>query len=66
MLTIALEKLAYIVEKAREFDAEVPSDDEESGSNPADDGEREILLDTQDNPTEEGAAALGLSLPEER
>ena len=50
MLTIPLEKLAYIIEKAREFDAEVPSDAEE-GSNAADDDEREILLDTPDNPT---------------
>ena len=29
MLTIPLEKLAYIIEKAREFDTEVPSDVEE-------------------------------------
>jgi hypothetical protein len=50
MLTIPPEKLAYVIEKAREFDAEVPSDAEE-GSNPADDDEREILLDTPDNPT---------------
>jgi uncharacterized protein DUF3775 len=48
MLTIPLEKLAYIIEKAREFDAEMPSDAEE-GSNAADD-EWEILLDTPDNP----------------
>jgi len=52
MLTIPLEKLAYIVEKAREFDAEVPSDAEE-GSNAADDDERQILFDTPDNPTEQ-------------
>jgi hypothetical protein len=51
MLTIPPEKLAYIIEKAREFDAEVPADADESGSNPADDDEREILLDTPDNPT---------------
>ena len=51
MLTIPLEKLAYIVEKAREFDAEVP--DAEEGSNAADDDERQILLDTPDNPTEQ-------------
>ena len=50
MLTIPLETLAYIIEKAREFDAEVPSDAEE-GSNAADDDERQILLDTPDNPT---------------
>jgi hypothetical protein len=35
MLTIPLEKLAYIVTKAREFDAEVPQVDEDSGSNPS-------------------------------
>src|ERR1700739_3957902 len=52
MLTISLAKLAYIVEKAREYDAEVPVDpDAATGSDSADDDEREILLDTSDNPT---------------
>ena len=52
MLTIPLEKPAYIIEKAREFDAEVPADaDEAEGSDPADDDERQILLDTPENPT---------------
>ena len=65
MLTIPLEKLAYIIEKAREFDAEVPSDVEE-GSNPADDDEREILLDTPDNRSaqELRAAIDGLNIDE--
>ena len=65
MLTIPLEKLAYIIEKAREFDAEVPSDAEE-GSNAADDAEREILLDTPDNPTTQELrdAIDGLGIPE--
>ena len=41
MLTIPLEKLAYIVEKAREYDAEVPADpDAQDGSDAADDDER--------------------------
>ncbi|HTV45919.1 MAG TPA: DUF3775 domain-containing protein [Stellaceae bacterium] len=54
MPTISLEKLAYIIAKAREFDAEVPIDpDEAAGSDPADDDERQILLDTPDNPTEQ-------------
>ena len=54
MLTIPLEKLAYIVEKAREFDAEVRVDpDFEEGSDAADDEERQILLDTPDNPSEQ-------------
>jgi Protein of unknown function (DUF3775) len=65
MLTIPLEKLGYIIEKAREFDAEVPSDVEE-GSNPADDDERQILLDTPDNPSaqELRAAIDGLNIDE--
>src|SRR5438094_2503937 len=65
MLTIPLEMLAYIIEKAREFDAEVPSDAEE-GSNAADDDERKILLDTPENPTEQELrdAIDGLGIPE--
>ena len=65
MLTIPPEKLAYVIEKAREFDAQVPSDAEE-GSNAADDDEREILLDTPDNPTEQELqdAIHGLGIPE--
>ena len=67
MLTIPLDKLAYIVEKAREFDAEVPADpDADDGSNPIDDGDQAILFDTPDNPTEaELRDALdGLNQPE--
>jgi len=65
MLTIPLEKLAYVIEKAREFDAQVPSDAEE-GSNAADDDEREILLDTPDDPTEQELrdAIDGLGIPQ--
>jgi len=51
MLTIPLEKLAYIVTKAREFDAEVPPVDEDSGSNPSDDAERDVLEFGANNPT---------------
>ena len=51
MLTIPLEKLAYIVIKAREFDAEVPPVDEDSGSNPSDDAERGVLESGANNPT---------------
>jgi Protein of unknown function (DUF3775) len=54
MLEIPLETLAYIIAKAREFDAEVPVDpDAATGSDPPDDDEREVLLDTPDNPTEQ-------------
>ena len=51
MLTIPLEKLAYIVTKPREFDAEVPPVDEDSGSDPSDDGVRDVLEASADNPT---------------
>jgi hypothetical protein len=51
MITTSLEKLAYIIVKAREYDAEVPSEGLEDGSNPADDGEMGILEATPDNPT---------------
>jgi Protein of unknown function (DUF3775) len=54
MLALPLERLGYIIAKAREFDAEVPIDpDAATGSDPADDDEREVLLDTPDNPTEQ-------------
>src|SRR3974390_2421116 len=50
MLTIPLEKLAYIITKAREFDVEVPPVDEDSGSNPSDDAEWDVLEAGADNP----------------
>jgi hypothetical protein len=51
MLTTPIEKLAYIITKAREYDVEVPPVDEESGSNPSDDLARDVLEETNDNPT---------------
>ena len=67
MLVIRRETLAFIIAKAREFDAEVPIEPgAATGSDPADDDEREILLDTPDNPTEQELrdAIDGLGLPE--
>lgn len=51
MLTLPLQKLTFIIEKAREFDAEVPADPGDLGSNASDDGESAILLDTPGNTT---------------
>jgi len=51
MLAIPLEKLAYIITKAREFDVEVPPVDEDPGSNPSDDAEWDVLQSGADNPT---------------
>jgi hypothetical protein len=67
MLVIPLDRLAFIIVKAREFDAEVPVEpDAATGSDPADDDERQILLDTPDNPTEQELrdAIDGLGIPE--
>jgi hypothetical protein len=52
MLSISRERLGYIIEKAREWGAEVPVDpDAASGSDPADDDERQIPFDSPDNPS---------------
>jgi hypothetical protein len=67
MLVIPLDRLAFIIVKAREFDAEVPVEpDAATGSDPVDDDERQILLDTPDNPTEQELrdAIDGLGIPE--
>ncbi|HVH80958.1 MAG TPA: DUF3775 domain-containing protein [Stellaceae bacterium] len=53
MLQTPLEQLAFIIKKAREFDAETAPGDTETGSNPSDDRDVSILEDTADNPTEE-------------
>jgi hypothetical protein len=67
MLKIPLEQLAYLVEKAREFDAETASAGGDSGSNPSDDRDVGILEATDDNPTEEElAAALNVLDDEQR
>lgn len=44
-LGISREKVAFIIEKAEEFDVKGLPDDEESGSNPADDQEVDVLQD---------------------
>ena len=66
MLTIPIETLAYIITKAREFDAEVPPVNEDSGSYPSDDADRDVLEASADNPTrQELADAIdGLGDPE--
>lgn len=43
--------LEYIIVKAREYDVQVPAVDENSGSNPGDDGDVDILDASSDNPT---------------
>lgn len=50
-LTVNPQSVAFIIEKAREFDAKVEPDDPESGSNPSDDKGIDILEDFADDPT---------------
>ncbi|HXZ02658.1 MAG TPA: DUF3775 domain-containing protein [Stellaceae bacterium] len=50
-LNISIDKVSYIILKAREFDAKVDPVEPDPGSNPADDEEREILEDYADDPT---------------
>ncbi|MGE5268510.1 MAG: DUF3775 domain-containing protein [Thiohalocapsa sp.] len=56
MLATPLEQLAFIIAKAREFDAETTPVDPDDGSNPTDDRDVAILEDTPDNPTGEELA----------
>jgi hypothetical protein len=63
MTTTSIEKLAYIIVKAREYDAEMLPEGLEDGSNAADDQQMGILESTPDNPTraELRAALEGLN-----
>jgi hypothetical protein len=56
MLTIPPETIAFIIAKARAYDAEVPPV-ADPGSNPSDDRDVEILEDRPENPTEEELVA---------
>lgn len=51
-LTIALDSLCRILQRAREYEAQVPDPDPEDGSNPVDDGDLAALSD-EENPVEE-------------
>ena len=60
MIHVPLEKLAFIVIKARTFDVKVEPVDQDDGSNPADDGSRSVLEDYAEDATlGELEAALG-------
>jgi hypothetical protein len=51
VLTIPLDKLAFIIEKAREFDVEVAPVNENERADSEDEGVLEILDETRNNPT---------------
>ena len=60
-LTISAEKAFFIIVKAREFDEKVAPSDPESGSNPSDDGEVDVLEAGNDATLQELQAALNAS-----
>lgn len=49
-LAISAEKVAFIIEKAREFDVKDAASDQDSGSNATDDDEIDVLEDTNSDP----------------
>ena len=49
-LTISPEKVAFLIEKAREFDVKEEASDPDSGSNAADDDMIDVLEDTANDP----------------
>jgi len=50
-LAVDPETVCFLIVKAREFDVKVEPDDPDSGSNPTDDGDAEVLEDREDDPT---------------
>lgn len=66
MLRTPLGQLAYIIEKAREYDAETAPVDSDSGSNPSDDNGVAILEGTTDNPTRQELVAALEALDDEQ
>ena len=52
-LDLPLDVVSFIILKAREFDVKVADDDPNSGSNPIDDGQADVLADKSDDPVRE-------------
>lgn len=49
MFDINIDKVCYVIQLAREFDVKVPAVDADSGSNPTDDREVDVLEDRPDD-----------------
>ena len=52
-LNLPLDKLTFIILKAREYDVKESDVDPDEGSNPIDDGQTDVLLDKADDPVRE-------------
>ena len=66
-LTVSPETAFYIIVKAREFDEQVEPTDPDSGSNPSDDREVDVLEEEADDPVEQEleAALVALNIDEQ-
>jgi len=62
VLQIPLEKVCFIIMKAKEFDVKDEVTDPDSGSNPSDDMQAAVLEDHEDDPVQEELRSLIASL----
>ena len=64
-LSLPLDKVSFIILKAREFDAKEGDTDPDEGSNAIDDGQTDVLTDKQDDPVREELLGAIRSLNED-
>jgi hypothetical protein len=64
-LAISAEKIAFIIEKAREFDVKEAASDPDSGSNAADDDQIDVLEDTSSDPVAAELAGFIVAMNED-
>ncbi len=64
-LTVALESVCRIIQRAREYEALIPETDPDEGSNASDDGMLDAIEDDGDNPSEAELRAIVDDLAED-
>jgi hypothetical protein len=64
-LTVAVETVCRIIQRAREFEALIPDSDPDEGSNGSDDGMVDAIEDDGDNPAEAELRAIVDDLAED-
>jgi len=64
-LNLPLDKVSFIILKAREYDVKEEDADPDTGSNPIDDGQTDVLTNKQDDPVREELLSAIRSLNED-
>jgi len=64
-LNLPLDKISFIILKAREYDVKESDSDPDEGSNPIDDGQTDVLTDKDDDPVREELLGAIRSLNDE-